>query len=120
MRLTREDAVLGRMSDPTPVEAIDLNDMLLCPRFGVEQVKANGCIKVRPVDNLSWGECPPNYPLDKSKSMKRARKEWSVNGFTAPAEKIRHDTLDELAMVMTRFVETLGCIPGLLKVRCNA
>ena len=52
--------------------------------------------------------------------MKRARKEWSVNGFTAPAEKIRHDTLDELAMVMTRFVETLGCIPGLLKVSCNA
>ena len=106
---------MGRMTEPATVEESAINDLLLCPRFGVEQVKADGSLKVRPVDNFSWGECPPGCTLDKQMSRKRARKEWSVNGFTAPSERIRHDTIDELATVMTHFVETLGSVPGLLK-----
>ena len=106
---------MGRMTEPATVEESAVNDLLLCPRFGVEQVKADGSLKVRPVDNFSWGECPPGCTLDKQMSRKRARKEWSVNGFTAPSERIRHDTIDELATVMTHFVETLGSVPGLLK-----
>ena len=37
LRLTKEDAALGRMSEPVPVEYYDLSEVRLVPRFGVHQ-----------------------------------------------------------------------------------
>ena len=45
------------MSRPLPVEKAPLQSILLNPRFGVEQLKEDGSIKVRAVDHLSWS--PP-------------------------------------------------------------
>jgi hypothetical protein len=63
MALTVKDARLGRMSWLLPVEDFcpgDLSDVLLAPRFGVEQgLKEDGSIKVRAVDNFSWS-CVPD------------------------------------------------------------
>ena len=47
---------------------------------------------------------------------KKARKDASVNGHTASAEKMCHDTIDVLEAAMRMFFEVVGCVPGLLKV----
>ena len=54
LRLTRKDAELQRVEWPVPIEQWDLDDVLLHPRFAVEQLKGDGSTKVRPIDNLSW------------------------------------------------------------------
>lgn len=61
---------------------------LLCARFGVEQTKPDGRVKVRPIDNFSWSMIDGG--------SKREVKEWSVNGHTIAGEKLGHDTLDAL------------------------
>ena len=72
-RLAQEDAALGRMSVPVAVESTEaVACLLLSPRFGVEQIKDDGTVKVqrasnkllqgcshtacqvRAVDHLSW------------------------------------------------------------------
>ena len=98
----RKDAAQGRMSWPAPIADCDLASVLLHPRFGVEQLKPDGSTKLRAADDFSW-------------SASDSRKAHSVNGHTAPAEKLCHDTLDALASAMSLFVSSVGEIPGLLK-----
>ena len=86
--------------------------VLLHPRFGVEQVREDGSIKMRPIDHLSWS------PGDEAEApSKKEIKHESVNGYTVPQEKMRPDTLDKFITVLVSFVATVGCIPGLFKVR---
>ena len=68
------------------LQTCSLDETLLHPRFAVENVRADGSVKVRPVDNFSW-------------SAFGEKKDGSVNGFVQPSEKLRHDTLDTLAAV---------------------
>ena len=100
------------------VQACDLSQTLLHPRFAVENVKPDGSIKIRPVDNFSWSTLG---------------KEGSVNGHVHPCEKLKHDTLDMLVEVfcvrscvsphvllsfaeaMVLFVTCAGVVPGLWK-----
>ena len=44
---TVKDASLGRMTEPARAQCVDLASQRLCPRFGVEQVKDNGSVKLR-------------------------------------------------------------------------
>ena len=39
-----------------------------------------------------------------------------MNGYTAPAEKMKHEALDELAEAMRLLRDRIGKTPGLLKV----
>ena len=48
-------------------------------------------------------------------SRKKHVKRGSVNGHTAPSEKLSHDTLDALAEAMAMFVDKVGEVPGLFK-----
>ena len=79
LRITREDAVMGRMTGPVPLESIDTAQALLNPRFGVEKEKEDGGIKVRAVDHLSWSPGTQGDADMPSRPCKRARKEASVN-----------------------------------------
>ena len=45
----------------------------------------------------------------------QARKALSVNGYVLPTEKLRHDTLDALALSAAMFVELVGTVPALFK-----
>jgi len=97
------DARLGRMSHPAVLEAASLDACHLSPRFGVVQgkiacvrlfalvrlfmsrcagVRADGSIKVRPVDDMS-------------RSL--------VNAAAKPSEKLRYDSLDGLLQAL-RFI----------------
>ena len=71
MELTLADARLGRMSMPKQVDPSCLQECLMCPRFGVEQLKQDGRTKVRAVDNFSWAP---------SLGSKAEKKQDSVNG----------------------------------------
>ena len=82
LETTREDAKRGRMSWPVPLDGVDLEKVLLHPRFVVARIKADGSLKLRAVDHFSW--CPSGT------------KECSVNGHTVAAERFSHDTLDLL------------------------
>ena len=114
--ITRTDASLGRMSEPKLVDETSLNTVLLNPRFGVEQIKDDGSTRVRPIDHLSWSPSTMTGEVTEGRPTKKARKEASVNGHTAASEKMRHDTLDALTLVMRLHVEMMGSVPGLIKV----
>jgi len=133
--LTLEDARLGRMTQPIPVEQCCLDGTKLHPRscgmssclcvglqrwllvlfrFGVVQgVKANGAPKVRAVDNMSWAHCA-------GRRSKKRVKAHSVNGFCAVPERVKHDHLDELAASMKLFLLWMGTLPGLFKADVSA
>ena len=102
---TRADAAVGRMTEPVPVEQMDLRKCLLHPRFGVCQQKASGVTKVRPADHFSWSAA----------STRRERKAGSVNGNTVAQERMKHQTLDELLALMKRLKQLTSREPGLLK-----
>ena len=104
---TVAEAALGRMSEPERLHSCNLRGWLLQPRFAVEQLKPDGSKKYRAVDNFSW-------------SAEENGKEDSVNGYTATAEKLKHDTLDAMAEAMVRFVELTGEQPGLYKADIEA
>ena len=116
LKSTREDAAMGRMSNPVPIQKCDTSQILLNPRFGVEQEKDDGRMKIRAIDHLSWSPSTQRRDGMEPRPSKKARKEDSVNGYTAPAEKMSHDTLDVLAPAMCQFVDKVGCVPGLIKV----
>ena len=99
LRLTQKDADLGRMSVPVPISSCNVDGLLLHPRFGVEQCKPDGSTKIRAVDNLSWAAMGPESGTSR---CKKARKLMSVNGHTVPAEKMHHDTIDDLAVAMSK------------------
>ena len=102
MAVTWQDAALGRMTEPQRVEECDLSQVLLHPRFDVEQLKPDGSLKVRAVDHFSW-------------STRGEGRETSVNGMTCASEKLAHDTLDDLASALVSFVTLSSSVPGLLK-----
>ena len=106
LRLTQQDADLGRMTEPEAVSDLKAVEYLLAPRFGVRQEKADGSTKIRPVDHFSWSAAGRS---------KRQQKPDSINGHTSVAEHIRHDTLDELWAAMCTFVKYVGESPGLVK-----
>ena len=115
LAMTREDACLDRVSEPVPASEADLQRVLFNPRFGKEQMKEDGSYKVRAIDHLSWSPATAHAVGAGSRPTKRARKASSVNGHTAPAEKMSHDTLDALAAAMCKHVELMGEPPGLFK-----
>ena len=84
------DSELGRLSDLAFVEDFDTDNVLLHPRFAVAKGKPDGSVKIRAVDHFSWS---PHH-----------EKEDSVNGYTFPAEKFKHETLDHLGATMALFV----------------
>ena len=98
---------MGRMTAPRVYVPGECDDVLLHPRFGVEQEREDGSKKVRPVDNFSWS---------RHSKRKEFAKASSVNGHVSPSEKLKHDTLDVFAQAMIQFVALVGCLPGLLKV----
>jgi len=100
LRLARKDADVGRLVMLQSVEEFPVESILLHPRFAVVQSRADGSAKIRDVDHFSWGA--GDY-------------ENSVNGHTAPQEKLSHDTLDGLGEAMSRFVKLVGQPPGLMK-----
>ena len=106
LEATQKDIRLGRMGALQEYDEAQCAGTLLHPRFGVSQQKEDGSVKVRPVDNFSWSAWG---------GSKKEAKEESVNGHVHPTEKLRHDTLDMLALVLVFFVQTVGSIPGLLK-----
>ena len=101
------DARLGRLSHPQPADLMCLDQVLLHPRFSVSQSRPDGSVKIRPVDHFSWSGCD-------------RQKENSVNGHTAPREKLSHETLDELAVAMKHFVGAVNETPGLVKADIDA
>ena len=75
-------------------------------------MKADGSVKLRAVDHLSWSapvECGKEYV-----SRKRQR-ERSINGCTALPEEIHLDHLDALAATMRAFKEIFKMPPALWK-----
>ena len=106
----RIDAELGRMSNLIDCFSADAN-VLLAPRFGIEQHKADGRVKVRPIDHFSWASVGRN---------KREQKAYSVNSAYDTTEKIVHETLDDLAHTMTRFHHVFGSSLGLYKADIDA
>jgi len=107
LKLTREDAAKGRMSEPRPAADVDLGALRLHPRFGVEQgVKADGTLKLRAVDNLSWSG---------KQGKKRRRLEGSVNGHCRIPEVLHHDHIDVLMEAATSLQEDSKEPPGLWK-----
>ena len=67
----------------------DLENVRLHPRFGIEQgIKADGSVKVRPVDHYSWHAGHHH--------SKRRRKAASVNGHCLLTEKLSHDHVDDI------------------------
>jgi len=107
LKVTRQEATSGRMTAPRLYVPGECDDVLYHPRFGVEQEREDGSLKVRPVDNLSWS---------RHSKRKQVAKTFSVNGHVSPSEKLKHDTLDVFAHAMTQFVAVVSCLPGLLKV----
>lgn len=86
-----EDADAQRMSYPRMVAGSGESEVLLSPRFGVEQGRqACGNIKIRPVDDLSTS---------------------GVNASCQPVERNRHDSMDSL-FELTKFlcVSTGTCV----------
>ena len=118
LRATREDAALGRMAAPAILLGEPPSDILLHPRFTVEQTREDGSLKFRAVDHLSWSSMEPGVMSARVLSKKKAMRAASVNGFTFPAEKMHHDTVDTLFDAMALHVGLLGEEPGLIKVCC--
>jgi hypothetical protein len=109
LRITRDDALLGRMSEPKLIEEVDLNKVLLHPRFASVRHKADGEIKIRAVDHFSWS--PHDGPL---------RKQHSINGHAVANVKLKYSTLDHLVESMKIVHERSGRLPSLLKADIDA
>ena len=79
MRMTLEDAELGRMSKPRLLVPQDLDDFNLSPRFCIEQgVRNDGSVKYRMVDDFT-----------KSR----------VNSATSTKEKLVYDTVEDFFLL---------------------
>ena len=73
-----QEVKLGRITSPTTAERADLSSSIISPRFGARQSRPDGCVKVRPVDDLSRS---------------------GVNGSTSVGEKFRPEAVDALYRV---------------------
>ena len=68
-------------------------------------------------DTIAFEKSGRHYTkLGIEEPSKKELNHGSVNGYTCPQEKMRPDTLDKFIAVLTTFVSTVGCIPGLFKV----
>ena len=81
LRLANEDAKLGCMSSPKPAQAHERSEILLNPRFGVEQLKEDGSVKVRAVDHLSWS---PSSRLEGGRGEPQSKKAGCALGCGNP------------------------------------
>ena len=112
LKLTRDDAALGRMSEPRPVTEADVSELRLHPRFGVEQgtrpdgTRPDGSMKLRAVDNFSWSAL---------QGRKKRKLSASVNGHCRIPEELHHDHIDVLMETATILQEDLSETPGLWK-----
>ena len=98
--LTQADAVMGRMTAPVLAETVDLDNIVVAPRFPVEKgQKPDGSSKVRPVDDET-----------------RA----GVNGSTQPCERLQVDGIDVFIQAITLFVSLFSVIPLLSKADIDA
>ena len=94
------------MTTPVRAEEFDMANILLQPRFGVEQTKIDGWKKTRAVDHFSWFVLRSLlrvfgvWCLCGMRCATSEGKEGSVNGHTCPNEKMRHDTPDTLAALL--------------------
>ena len=96
LKQTVADEGLGRMTAITSPSDIDLNNICISPRFGVDQgLKADGSQKVRCVDSCT---------------------ESGVNPCTQATEHLMPDGLDVLFEVMRWFAVVMCVIPHVLKV----
>ena len=85
---------LGQLGPVTKIEDLDLNNVTISPRFGVEQgLKPDGSLKLRPCDDLTRGGC---------------------NSATLPAEKFRYDSLDLLISVLRLAFDSFFVSPLLM------
>ena len=105
---TREDARLGRMSEPISFPATATaaeiaktigNDARLMPRFPVSQPKQDGSVKIRPVDDGT-----------------RA----GINAATTPSEKLTVDGVDRVLAACRAFYDAHGYAPVLWKADVDA
>jgi hypothetical protein len=77
----------------------------LVPRFAVEQgLQADGTLKIRPVDHMSWSHSAGRG----RKRTKATVKAESINGHYKVPWAIRHDHLDDLLATMRMHVEMIG------------
>ena len=86
-RQTLAEVVAGRMTAPRPVEECDLSSVLLSPRFVVEQLKEDGSIKLRMIDDFSRSGC---------------------NGATRPCERLAYDGVDVLFALAQHLMSLQG------------
>ena len=117
VKATYDDAKLGRMSAPVPLEKDSplMQQVLMHPRFGVEQERVDGTTKLRAVDHFSWSPASGSGGAQGPASAKKARKAGSVNGHAAAAERMHHDTVDALVESLLHFKALMGTVPGLIK-----
>ena len=95
LKQTQEDARAGRMSPPGSPDEIDLSNISIASRFGVEQgTREDGSIKVRAIDDESAA---------------------GLNPACVPTERLRVHGIDKLIAIIQYFVLTIGCVPHLFK-----
>ena len=93
---TVQEATLGRMTMPRPIEEFHLGSLRFSQRFSVEQgSRPDGSIKVRCVDGCT---------------------ESGINPCTEPAEHLKLDSLDFLLEAMRATREFSGSVPHPFKV----
>ena len=110
--LAMDDFRLGRMSEPVHANSIDWSSVRLVPRFGVEQgLKPDGSAKIRAVDHMSWSASHGQ----KRKRKRSQIKEESINGHCVVPEKVSHDHLDKLLLLLRLVFMLSGVVPWLWK-----
>ena len=85
---------MGRVSWPVLMKDADLENVLYHPRFSVSRIRADGSVKIRAVDHMSWG-------------LGKSARDNSVNGHTTVQENMQHEPLNRLAEVMRRLKKKL-------------
>ena len=85
------DVALGRMQAPRPADKVNLSEIRVARRFGVDQgLRANGQRKIRAVD-------------DETKA--------GVNPCTTVREKLSTEGVDLFFLLMQMFSELTGLVP---------
>ena len=98
--LTLQDAELGRMSVPQPLESVDMARSVVTPRFAVAQgLRPDGSRKIRAVDDCTASE---------------------LNAATSGSEKMRHDTIDRLFELAALFAREGRALPKFWKADIDA
>ena len=132
MQLTIEDARLGRMTWPKPVDEICLDECFMSPRFAVEQIKPDGRTKVRAVDNFSWAALEGGTKVERKACSVNGEScsqplaclfhitFFSLPGHVAASEKLKHEAMDEICHAMRLFWNLTGHSPGLWKADIDA